>query len=311
MGKNILIFSDGTGQRGGILFDECRSNIYKLYRATRCGPDSSINPYEQLTYYDPGIGTAPGGLSTVGRLWRKFQNLVSQATGLGLTTNIIECYTALLRMWEPGDHIFLFGFSRGAYTVRCVGAVIGLCGIPRVGADGKPLRRDTASTRSVAKIAVKKVYQHVSSPKDDQYIEQRKALSKWFRTKYKSENDYPYFIGVFDTVAAIASKDSLFAGRDHHYRRPGVGGRGACLVLRELHVVAEYDRDRGALGNAGGTLDEPPKFQPLSRGFSADQSCEMISALARIEAWRAGIVCFETSMSNSRRKKNGLLRRHL
>ena len=39
MAKNILIFSDGTGQAGGIRFDENRTNIYKLYRATRCGPE--------------------------------------------------------------------------------------------------------------------------------------------------------------------------------------------------------------------------------------------------------------------------------
>lgn len=39
MPKNILIFSDGTGQAGGLLVDENRSNVYKLYRATRVGPD--------------------------------------------------------------------------------------------------------------------------------------------------------------------------------------------------------------------------------------------------------------------------------
>jgi hypothetical protein len=44
MGKNVVIFSDGTGQAGGFRFDEKRSNIYKLYRATRCCPDSSIDP---------------------------------------------------------------------------------------------------------------------------------------------------------------------------------------------------------------------------------------------------------------------------
>ena len=63
MGRNIVIFSDGTGQRGGITFDERRSNIYKLYRATRCGPDSGVSPVEQVAYYDPGIGTVPGGHS--------------------------------------------------------------------------------------------------------------------------------------------------------------------------------------------------------------------------------------------------------
>ena len=39
MSKNVIIFSDGTGQSGGLRFDEDRTNIYKLYRATRCGPE--------------------------------------------------------------------------------------------------------------------------------------------------------------------------------------------------------------------------------------------------------------------------------
>src|SRR5260370_22200390 len=117
MSRNIVILSDGTGQRGGLLFDERRSNIYKLYRATRCGPDSSINPAEQLTFYDPGLGTLPGGLGLLGAMWRRIYNLVSQATGLGITANIIDCYAVVIRMWQPGDRIFLFGFSRAAYTV--------------------------------------------------------------------------------------------------------------------------------------------------------------------------------------------------
>ena len=105
MGKNILIFSDGTGQRGGLQFDEPRSNIYKLYRATRCGPDSSVDPSEQLTFYDPGLGTLPGGLGLIGMVWRKLYNLVSQATGLGITANIIDCYAAIISLWQPGDRI--------------------------------------------------------------------------------------------------------------------------------------------------------------------------------------------------------------
>ena len=214
MAKNIVVFSDGTGQRGGIFFDECRSNIYKLYRATRCGPDCAVNPAEQLTYYDPGIGTEPGGLSLFGRLWRKIHNIVSQATGLGITANVIDCYAAIIRMWEPGDRIFLFGFSRGAYTVRCLGAVLAMCGVPRLGKDGRPLKLDPASVRAVAEIGVKKVYQHVSSPKDKAYLGQRTALAAWFRNKYGADenggsNAYPYFVGVFDTVASVATLSGL------------------------------------------------------------------------------------------------------
>jgi|SRR5260370_26034616 uncharacterized protein (DUF2235 family) len=118
MGKNIVILSDGTGQRGGLVFDERRSNIYKLYRATRCGPDSCMDPTEQLAYYDPGIGTLPGGLGFLGAVGRKIYNMVSQATGLGLTANIIDCYAAIVSLWQREDRIFLFGFSRGAYIFR-------------------------------------------------------------------------------------------------------------------------------------------------------------------------------------------------
>lgn len=212
MPKNIVIFSDGTGQAGGLTPDENVSNIYKLYRATRCGPDSTINPSQQLTFYDPGLGSQPdGGMFFAQRAYRWLHNLVSQATGLGITMNIIDCYAAILRMWEPGDRIFLFGFSRGAYTVRCLGAVLSLCGVPTTMMDGKtPLYRDEGSTRKIAKEAVRRVYQHVSSPKDAGYIEQRKALASQFRQKYKSDknggpNANPFFIGVFDTVAALGS----------------------------------------------------------------------------------------------------------
>lgn len=214
MGKAVIIFSDGTGQRGGLLFDERRSNIYKLYRATRCGPDSSINPDEQLTFYDPGLGTLPGGLGFLDGVYRKIYNLVSQATGLGITANIIDCYAAIIQLWQPGDRIFLFGFSRGAYTVRCLAAVLAFCGIPTTMADGTPLKRDLPTLKKTAAYAVKKVYQHVGSPSDTKYLPQRHALAAQFRNTYRSNSDdgsnaYPHFIGVFDTVASLADYGAL------------------------------------------------------------------------------------------------------
>jgi uncharacterized protein (DUF2235 family) len=211
MPKNIIIFSDGTGQAGGLTPDENISNIYKLYCATRCGPESAIDPRQQLTFYDPGLGSKPDtGLFFAQRAYRWLHNLVSQATGLGITLNIIDCYAAILRMWEPGDRVFLFGFSRGAYTIRCLAAVLSLCGVPTTMADGTPLYRDDGSTRKIAKEAVKRVYQHVSSPKDAAYFDQRKALALQFRRKYGSDvdgapNANAFFVGVFDTVAALGS----------------------------------------------------------------------------------------------------------
>lgn len=212
MPKNVIIFSDGTGQAGGLTPDENVSNIYKLYRATRCGPESDIDPRQQLTFYDPGLGSQPDtGVFFAQRAYRWLHDTVSQATGLGITLNIIDCYNAILQMWEPGDRIFLFGFSRGAYTVRCVAAVLSLCGVPTTMADGTtPLFRDQGTTRKIAKEAVRSVYQHVSSPKDKAYFEQRKALALQFRKKYGSDvngapNANAFFIGVFDTVAALGS----------------------------------------------------------------------------------------------------------
>jgi uncharacterized protein (DUF2235 family) len=61
--------------------DENRSNIYKLYRASRCGPDSSIDPREQIAFYDPGLGSPADGASIGWRMLRWIHNKVAQATG--------------------------------------------------------------------------------------------------------------------------------------------------------------------------------------------------------------------------------------
>src|SRR6266700_3110678 len=185
---NIVIFSDGTGQRGGVYFDEARTNIYKLYRAARSGPDSNVPPERQLAFYDPGLGTQPESGDSLVRAWRAFYSLVSQATGLGITHNIIDCYTAIIQLWRPGDRIFLFGFSRGAYTVRCLATALCYSGIPTQTAPGVPLKRDAASARKLATTAVKSVYQHVSSPRDAQFFEQRRALAGQYRARHACAN---------------------------------------------------------------------------------------------------------------------------
>lgn len=207
MEKNIFIFSDGTGQEGGLVPDELRSNVYKLYRATRCGPDSSIDPSRQLAFYDPGLGSQTDG----GRLrfgWvRWLRNVISQATGLGITNNIVDCYAALVGLWRPGDRIYLFGFSRGAYTVRCLAGVLALCGLPTRMKDGSALRVDAGSARRMATEAVR-IYRYGSSIVDDPFKELREQRAKEFCKAYGSEGQSsanPYFIGIFDTVAALGA----------------------------------------------------------------------------------------------------------
>jgi Uncharacterized alpha/beta hydrolase domain (DUF2235) len=228
MPKNILIYSDGTGMAGGIRFDEDRTNIYKLYRATRCGPDSCIDPNEQIAFYDPGLGSPADGGFIWGTLGRRIYNLLSRATGLGITANIIDCYAALIRLYREGDRVFLFGFSRGAYTVRSLGAVIAFCGIPRCLPDGQQIPLDIAGSRRVATQAVKDVYQFCSSqPRTERpsyrnfLLDTRKLIARRFKQQHDSTapnepdkaNVYPYFIGVFDTVAALGrpAAEILFA----------------------------------------------------------------------------------------------------
>lgn len=210
MGKNILIFSDGTGYTGGFMPDETRSNVYKLFRATRVCPDTRIDPRQQVAFYDSGLGSgADAGNMPVG--WRRWiYNALSQATGLGITQNIIDCYAAIIRVWQPGDRIYLFGFSRGAYTARCVSGVLRLCGVPTRMQDGSPLKRDLKSVRRIATEAVKRVYQHGSSIKGDPCKAQREARGRRFRACYASgdreeANAAPYLVGVWDTVATLGA----------------------------------------------------------------------------------------------------------
>jgi uncharacterized protein (DUF2235 family) len=211
MPKNIVIFSDGTGQAGGLKPDQNLSNIYKLFRASRPGSESPINPAEQVAAYDAGLGTENDEGKIPFRPIQKFRKLWSGATGTGISRNISDCYEAILKHYEPGDRVFLFGFSRGAYTARCVGGVMSLCGVPTHGVDGGPLPRYGKALRKIADEAVQQVYEHGSGSDKPERRAERLEKARRFRAKYGSENadklsnELPYFIGVFDTVAALGA----------------------------------------------------------------------------------------------------------
>jgi Uncharacterized alpha/beta hydrolase domain (DUF2235) len=240
--KNIVIFSDGTGQAGGINFDEARTNVYKLYRSCRVGPDTRIEPSEQVAFYDPGLGSASDGGHFKISWMRWLYNVLSMATGLGITRNIVDCYAAIISLYEEGDRVFLIGFSRGAYTVRSVAGVMSYCGIPRHLPGGAPLRRDPNSIHQLAEHAVKDVYQFFSSYNRKDIgasrkfmMDTRDAIAAKFRAEHGSSltadgveqaNEYPYFIGVFDTVAALG----------HKYLGPVIGILGVTLLVG-LHYL--------------------------------------------------------------------------
>jgi uncharacterized protein (DUF2235 family) len=200
MPKNIVIFSDGTGQGASGPGKAGGTNVYKLYLATR-----SVDPARQTAFYDPGLGSDP---DTDGLGWTRWgYNLLSKATGLGISRNIKDCYEALIERWEPDDRIFLFGFSRGAYTVRSLGGALGLCGIPARDASGRSTRTDRQARRNAVEEAVEKVYKTYAASHDPADIEQaaqrRKELGAAFRTARGATEVAPYFIGVWDTVRAL------------------------------------------------------------------------------------------------------------
>ena len=107
MPKNILIFSDGTSQKGGI---GANTNVYKLFNMAENRTDN------QIVYYDPGLGTD----------WKK---ITGSLFGRGFSENILDCYRFIFENFEAHDKIYLFGFSRGAATVRSLATFIHLFGI--------------------------------------------------------------------------------------------------------------------------------------------------------------------------------------
>ena len=216
MAKKILIFSDGTGQIGGQKPDQRWSNIYKMYRAMRPGPDSPISYGDQIAYYDPGLGAGEtdGAFSSLKRV----RNAIEAAVGQGIDENVIDCYIQILSHYQPGDRIFLFGFSRGAYTVRALANVMNLCGVPTKLPNGEDVPKDGPWLRKIAREAVKTIYGHGAGKKrtHEQFHPEREEKGRRFRAKYSSApppgepdvqgNVQPDFIGVFDTVAALGNR---------------------------------------------------------------------------------------------------------
>ncbi len=110
--KRLVVCCDGTWQQ---LASPCPSNIIKLAQTVK--PIASDGT-AQIVFYDEGIGTD-----------NQATKLMGGATGLGIDRNIQDCYRFLSLNYVPGDEIYLFGFSRGAYTVRSLAGMIYCSGL--------------------------------------------------------------------------------------------------------------------------------------------------------------------------------------
>ena len=147
--RNLVVMLDGTGNELG----RNLSNVLKLFRIVRKND-------EQLVYYDPGVGTIgePGAWRRLRQNARKVFGLM---TGWGLDDNVLEAYSWLCRTWREGDRIWLFGFSRGAWTARVLGGLIHMIGL---------LRPEQLNMCGYAMVAYKK-----ASEQDDEVARRRRV----------------------------------------------------------------------------------------------------------------------------------------
>lgn len=139
MAKNIVICLDGTGNQ---LKAKGNTNVLRLFQML-----DLTDPLRQIGYYDPGVGTfsSRAAWTTLGK---RLSKLMGLAFGAGLRTNLGEAYTYLMNTYEPGDKIFIFGFSRGAYTARALSGMLRLVGLLRPSSENLVSYAVTGYTRS-------------------------------------------------------------------------------------------------------------------------------------------------------------------
>jgi uncharacterized protein (DUF2235 family) len=196
MPKNIVICADGTGNtttkgRG--------TNVFKLYEAVDAsGHRFPPNPTQQVAIYHDGVGTEN----------LKWPRLFGGVFGWGLSRNVKQLYGELARVYDPGDGIYLFGFSRGAFTVRTLAGLVITCGILDPARYGT--NRDFWTAVRQAYGQYRRKYQvKISEIVFGKVTVDTAALRQRFSVAIPAFTDPSLkiiqFIGVWDTVDAVGS----------------------------------------------------------------------------------------------------------
>ena len=184
MSKNIVVLSDGTGQEGGKGHD---TNVYKLFRMLEDRTD------KQVVFYDEGLGTD----------WRKF---TGNAFGAGFSKNLLQCYQFIFENYNAGDRIYLFGFSRGAATVRSLASFIHYFGIlpkSRPELIKKAFKLYRRGQDEVSSDLLKQTYKLFQRGQVDEVKDELNKKATEFVHEHPNQWAKIEFLGVWDTVPAL------------------------------------------------------------------------------------------------------------
>lgn len=190
--KRLIVFCDGTWNKpdkteAGI---PIATNVVRLAEAV---PRNDPGGTRQCVYYGIGVGTEG--------TWR--DRLRGGATGRGLSNNIAEAYRFLIQEFEPGDELFFFGFSRGAFTVRSLAGLVRKCGIL--------LPKYAPLTERAFELY--RARGNASRPRG-------REATLFRRTYAWSESTPIKFVGVWDTVGSLGNpllRSRLFTRRDRFH----------------------------------------------------------------------------------------------
>ncbi|WP_300031768.1 DUF2235 domain-containing protein [uncultured Roseobacter sp.] len=221
----IAIFCDGTWNSPG-----AETHTHVLREADCCLPEPG-----QIALYFPGVGTGTGMVSDIGR---RISRIGGGLFGWGLNRNIRAAYLELCRIYQPGDKIMIFGFSRGAYTARSLVGMIRKCGILERPTRLNALRAFRLYRRRGAK----------NAPDMPSVMAARRRLSPGFAT---SQADVEMrgdgsnlvritYLGVWDTVGALGIPQAVLGGiarawnKRYQFHDTSLSG----LVEQARHAVA-------------------------------------------------------------------------
>lgn len=170
MSKRICLCLDGTWNKPHQTHegDLQPSNVFKVAKCIRPVSDDAL----QLVYYQTGVGSKG----------YKLRRLIDGASGLGLSENILDAYQFICHNYQPGDELYIFGFSRGAYTARSLAGLIGTIGV---------LSKEFL------------IFAHLGY----QYYQKKNDIApekiQAFKEKNQVQDATIQFLGVWDTVGAL------------------------------------------------------------------------------------------------------------